>query len=234
MAASIRWKIPASVSAVPNTAHTLKIYRSTNGEDGDYSEIASLSAGGGNTVKTYTDSGGETRYHYYVTYTPSGSSEGDRVLAVIALTVKEQRLAEQIQGKLPEIVKARIDSDLIDIKKAMGNALATVNAYSPQTSYTISSMPERLETVVVILGMVLLYLEHQLQVSIRDYSYSGTGISLQIDRNSKFASTLQSLTKALNELLAFSKHPDWPVEGMGLGSEALCTPGERVLSFLYR
>lgn len=235
MALTIRWKVPATATANPQISNTVGVYKSTNGENGTYSLIDSVSAGGGNALATYTDQSGDPTagHFYYVTYTPSGGAEGSRVLAVQEPFVTEQRIAEQIQGKLPEIVLARIDSNLIDIRKAMRNALDAVNAYSPQTSYAYTNLPGRFETVVVIMAMCFLYIEHQLQVAIRDYSYGGTGINLTVERNSKFSSTIAELNKSINGLLAFTKQPDWPTDPMGLGTEALATPQARIFSFLY-
>lgn len=231
MSLTIRWKVPSSIlgSAV---GQTITVYQSQGGENGNYSSIATVSAGGGNTLSTYTDASGQTNFFYYVTYTPTGGSEGSRVLAVQEPGVTEQRLAEQVQGKLPEIIAARIDSNLIDIRKAMQNALDVVNAYSPQTSYTYTNLPGRFESVMVIMAMTFLYMEHQLQIGMRDYTYGGTGINLQVDRNSKFASTLAELNKAMNGMLAFIKQADWP-DPIGFGSEAMAVPQARVLGMLY-
>jgi hypothetical protein len=235
VAVTIRWKIPADVKNAPNTAHTISVFRSDNGENGTYNLLDTISAGGGNTVKTYTDTSIDDRARFYlVRYTPSGGTQGSRVLALLEPVVTEQRIAEQIEGKLPEIIQARIDENLIDIRKAMKNSLDTLNAYSPQTSYTFTNLPGRFETAIVVLAMMLLYLEHQLQVGIRDYSYGATGVNFAIDRNSRFASTITNLMKAVNDLLAFTKHPDWPLEPSGLGTEALSVPQARVFSFLFQ
>lgn len=233
MALTIRWKVPASAStsAVPNT---LNVYLSQNGENGAYALIDSVSAGGGNTVSTYIHAGGDpaNSWFYYVTYTPQGGGEGQRVLAMPEPFVTEQRIAEQIQGKLPEIIAARIDANLMDIRKAMQNSLDAVNAYSPQTSYTYTNLPGRFETVIVVMAMAFLYIEHQLQVAIRDYSYGGTGVNLQVERNSKFSSTIAELNKAINGILAYVKQADFP-DPMGLGTDVISTPQQRVFGMLY-
>jgi hypothetical protein len=231
---TIRWKVPASVLADSQTSYSINVYLSTSGENGQYQIVNSLPAGQGNTLSSYVDSGGDPTFasnFYFVTYTPAGGAEGTRVLAVGDPVVTEQRIAEQIQGKLPEIVLARIDSNLIDIRKAMRNALDAINAYTPTTGYVYTNLPGRLETGVVVMAITLLYMEHQLQVSIRDYSYGGTGINLQVDRNSKFAATLAELTKSINGLMAFLKHPDWP-DPLGIGTDAIATPQARIFGML--
>lgn len=228
----IRWPVPSDILASA-TAYTFTVYRSTAGEDEDYSAIASSqSAGGGNITSTYTDTGGDVSHYYFVRYTPAGGSEGDRIIAFLEPTVREQRIAQQIEAHLPEIVKARIDSNLLDIRKAMKNALSMVNAYSPVTAYGISNMPDRFESAIVLLTLVLLYVEKQLQIAIRDYTYGGTGINLNVDRNSKFASTLQALQKQVNELLVFVKHGDWPTDPLGMGSYAMNAPQARILGMV--
>jgi len=230
LAKTIRWKIPADLADV---AHDVHVYRSIDGENGSYTLSTSISAGGGNTVSTWADGGGQETYFYYVKYVPSGGAELDRILAVLEPGVTEQRLAEQIEGHLPEIVKARIDSNKLDIRKAMDNALATVNAYGTPTSWGFTNLPARLESVTVLLAMVLLYVEKQLQIAIRDYTYGATGVNFTVDRNSKFSSTLQNLTKSLNDLLKYSKLPDMEIAPMGIGTNALSTPQARVFSFLF-
>jgi len=233
VAVTIRWKRPADVAAAPDAGYTITVYKSIDGENGTYNQLDTLSAGGGATVTTYSDTSTSERINfYYVRYTPTGGSQGSIVLALIEPVITEQRIAEQIAGKLPEIIKARLDENLIDIRKAMKNALDTLNAYTPVTSYGYTNLPSRFETAIVVLAMTLLYIEHQLQVAIRDYTYGATGVNFTVDRNSRFASTLTNLMKAVNDLLSFVKHADWPVEPMGLGTTALSTPQARVFSFI--
>lgn len=231
MAQGIRWKIPAGVLA-DSGSYTIQVYRSTSSEDGDYALIDTISAGSGNTLRIYTDTGGSISFWYYVVYVSAQNVIGDRVLAVSSPTIREQRVAEQIYSHMPEIVRARLDADYIDIRKAMKNALDTVNAFTPATGYVFSNMPDRFETAIVILSMTLLFIEKHLQIAIRDYSYSGTGISLTIDRSTKFATTIAALTKQVNELLAFVKHGDW-ADPIGLGTDAIGTPQGRIFSFLF-
>ena len=235
MSTPILWKIPASVLATANQAFSLNIYQSTSGENGQYNLINSvpIAAGQAPSVSTYVDPGGNPSWYYYVTYTPAGGSEGFRVLAVQQPGVTEQRLAEQILSKLPEIILARVDPNLIDIRKAMQNALDIINAYTPVTCYGYTNLPGRVEAGIIVLGMTLLYMEHQLQVAIRDYSYGGTGINFNVDRNSKFSATLGELNKTVNSLLNFLKHSDWPVEPLGEGTIALATPQARIMGILY-
>lgn len=231
MSLTILWKIPTDLN--PNNTYDIRVYRSTSGEDGDYSLLGSTSAGGGNSTKSYTDSNGDTSYFYFVRYVPSGGSEGGRVLAVIEPSVTEQRLSEQVNGNLPEIIKARIDTDFIDIRKTLVNALSIANSYSPQTSYGFTNLPGRYETVVVLLTLALLYMEKHLQISIRDYTYGGTGISLNVDRGSKINASIAALMDSVNKMLDMAKNPDREIGPIGLGTEMLSVPSARIFSFLY-
>jgi hypothetical protein len=228
---TIRWKIPKSVLA-DSGPYTIQIYQSQSGEDGAYAVIDTISSGPGNSVRTYTDVNGDPSYFYYVVYTDQNGVVGDRVLAMFVPTVREQRISEQIYGHMPEIIRARLDEDFNDIRKTMYNALATINAYTPATDYAFSNMPPRFETAIVVFTMTLLFMEKHLQVSIRDYSYGGTGITLAVDRNSKFTATISELSKQLNELLAFVKMGDW-ADPIGIGTEAIGTPQGRIFSFLF-
>lgn len=231
MSLVIRWKIPADILSSA-TAHTIRVYRSTAGENEEYSLIDTVSAGSGNTTRTYTDSGGATGFWYYVRYVPSGGDEGDRVLAIHEAGITEQRLAEQINEQLPEIIKARIDTYHVDIRRAMKNSLDIINAYSPQTSYTMTNLPGRFEAGIVLLTLTLLYLEKYLQISIRDYSYGATGINFTVDRGARINTAVTNLRTSVDEILKFLKHGDWPIAPIGLGTEALATPQARIYGFL--
>ncbi len=227
---TIEWIASTALNA--NLTYSVNIYRSTAGENGDYSLIDTISAGPSNTTTTYTDSNGDNSYYYLVRYIPAGGSEGSNVLARIQPTVREQRIRDHIYNLLPEVVKVRIDANKTQVRDAITNALSMVNAHAPVTSYTITSMNASYETAVIFAAQLLLYLEHLLQISIRDFSYGVSGISLSIDRGAKMNQTITQLTTYWNNYLKSVKFNDYP-NGVGVGSSALAVPQGRILSTLY-
>lgn len=227
---TIEWIIPSTL--LTNTSYTIDVYKSTVGENGDYSLVDTISAGSSNSTYTYVDANGDDAYYYYVRYTPSGGTAGSIVLARIQPTVRELRLRDKVYSILPEVIQARIDANRTQIRDSIKNALNMVNAYAPVTSYTITSMPGAYETAVEFGSQMLLYLEHILQISIRDFGYGVSGIALNIDRGAKINQALTLLTNHWNNYLKVAKFRDYP-DGIGLGSLALATPSARVWGMLY-
>lgn len=226
----IEWLVPSNLNS--NLTYTINVYRATAGEDETYSLIDNVSAGPSNTTTSYTDTNGDTSYFYLVRYVPTGGAEGSNVLARIQPTVRMQRLRDHVYNVLPEVIKVRIDANKTQVVDAVQNALNMVNAYAPVTSYTISNMPNQYEPAVVFGGQMLLYLEQLLQVSIRDFSYGVSGISLNIDRGSKINQAIRNLTEYWNTYVKAVKYVDYP-DAIGLGSSAVATPQGRVLANLY-
>lgn len=230
MSAIIEWLIPTTdLNAL--LYYTINVYRSTSTEDGEYSLIDSVSSGPSNTTYTYTDANGEMSFFYYVRYMPSGGAEGSRVLARVQPSVREQRLRDKIYNIIPEVVRVRIDGNKTQIRDAIKNALAMVNAYAPVTSYGISNMPSQHEAAVEMCAQMLLYLEHHLQISIRDFSYGVSGIALNIDRGAKMNQVIRNLMDYWNAYIKTVKFADYP-DAIGLGSSAMAVPQGRIFSML--
>lgn len=226
---AIEWIAPTLLA---NTTYSLNVYRSQSGENGQYSLIDSISAGPSNSTTTYTDNNGDVSYWYYVTYIPSGGSEGQPVLAMIQPTIRERRLRDRVYSYLPEVIAVRIDANKTQVRSALQNALNMVNAYAPVTAYNITTMPPYHETAVEFGAQMLLYMEILLQISIRDFSYGVSGISLNIDRGAKMNQALIVLREYWNEYLKSVKFYDYP-DAIGLGSSAMAVPQGRVLGMLY-
>lgn len=230
MSKTIEWVVPSTLSA--NVAYTINIYKSSGGEDGDYSLLVNVSAGTSNTTYTYTDSNGSDSDYYLVRYLPAGGVEGSNVLARIQPTVREQRLRDKIYTQCPEVVQVRIDSNKTQVRDAIQNALRMVNSHAPVSSYTVSNMPQAYEVAIEYGAQMLLYMGLYLQISIRDFSYGVSGISLNIDRGAKMNQALTLLTGYWNEYMKVVKFGDYP-DAIGLGSSSIATPMGRSIASLY-
>lgn len=226
---AIEWLVPA---LNPNLVYSLNVYRSSTGENGQYFLIDSISAGPSNSTTTYTDQNGDASFFYYVTYVPSGGVEGQPVLALIQPTIRERRLRDKVYSYLPEVIAIRIDANKTQVRSALQNALNMVNAYAPVTSYTFGTMPPYHETAVEFGAQMLLYMEILLQISIRDFSYGVSGISLSIDRGAKINQALTVLRAYWNDYIKTVKFYDYP-DAIGLGSSAIAVPQGRILATLY-
>jgi hypothetical protein len=223
-------KAPTGLNA--NLTYSVNVYSSSGGETGTYSLIANISAGPSNTTTTYTDGNGDPQFFYYVTYVPAGGVEGNRVLARIQCSVREQRLRDKVYGLLPEVVAIRMDANRTQVRDALKSALGVVNSYAPVTSYTLDNMPAYHEVAVEVGAQIFLYLEVKLQISIRDFSYGVSGIALTVDRGARIQSAIDQLTKYWTDLLKVVKFYDYP-DPIGLGSTAMSEPFAKVFSTLY-
>lgn len=215
-----------------NLIYTINIYSSSGGESGTYNYINNILAGPANTTTTYTDNNGDPSFFYYVTYVPNGGVEGNRVLARIQCSVREQRLRDKVYSILPEVIAVRMDANRTAVRDALKAALGVVNTYAPVTNYSLENMPPYHEVAVEVGAQIFLYLEVKLQVSIRDFSYGVSGIALTIDRGARVQAAIDQLNKYWMDLLKVVKFSDMP-SGLGLGSTAMAEPFARVFSTLY-
>lgn len=227
---TIEWLVPNSLN--PNLTYSINVYKSTTFEDDVYNQIDSISAGPSNSTNTYVDGNGDPSFFYLVRYVPSGGVEGSNVLARVQPSVREQRLRDKIYGMLPEVIQIRIDGNRTQIRDALRSSLGMVNAYAPVTDYTITNIPQSYETAIEFGAQMLLYLEGLLQISIRDFGYGVSGISLNIDRGAKINQALTMLTAYWNDYMKYAKFRDYP-DAIGLGSLAIATPQARVFGMLF-
>ena len=228
----ITWVVPTK-DLNPNVTYTINIYRSTMGEDGEYDLIDNVSAGSGNTTKTYTDDNGSISFFYYVRYVPSDTgTEGDLVLARIEPSVTELRLVRKVYSVLPEVIQVRMDDNNTQVRDAVQAALNMANAWAPVTNYQLTNMPPQYQTAVELGAQMFLYLEVYLQISIRDFSYGVSGISLAIDRGAKVNAAIANLNKFWMDFINKVKYLDYP-DGSGLGSWAIAVPQARIFGALF-
>lgn len=233
MSIDIVWNKPTLTADV---TYRIRIFRSVGHENDSYSQIDEINAtSSGLDVTLYTDSTGVSSYFYYVKYINQTTGDvGDRVLARIDLTVREQRLAEQVYQMVPEVIKARFNNDpkYFVVRRAVNDGLNTINMHWPVTSYTLDNLPSGYESLVVVVAQAYIYMEQYLGVAIRDISFAGGIPSVSIDRGARINTAVQQLLNHLKEYIAIFKMSDSP-QPIGLGSEAISVPQGRVFGFLY-
>lgn len=236
---NIQWLIPKAfdpaknpTGLVSNVLYSISIFVSTNGENGAYSVINTISAGPSNSTSTYTDNNGDPAFFYYVTYNASGGPNGPPVLARIAPIITVVRLTNKVYSVLPEVIQVRMDANLTQIQDALQNALNMVNAAAPVTAYVFNNMPPYHSTAVEFGAQWLLYMEQYLQISIRDFSYGVSGISMNIDRGARINSIITTLTAYWNNYIKTVKYYDYP-NAIGLGSLGIATPQARIFGILF-
>ena len=240
---NVVWNIPSNqnsnnpqsnglVTINPTLTYTINIYSATS-VNGPYNSVSNISAGPANSTYTYFDPGGRFgSTFYYVTYIPNGGVEGAPILARIAPTATELKLTTKLYSILPEVIQVRIDPNQTQLRDALQNAISMVNAYAPVTSYTLENMPSFHAVAVEFGAQMLLYMEQMLQISIRDFSYGVSGISLSVDRGAKINQSLTLLTNHWNSYIKVVKFIDYP-DPMGIGSLALATPQARTFGILF-
>lgn len=230
----IFWNKPTTLNI--DHLYNIQIYRSITVENGDYSVIATISAlNVGLDVTSYTDGTGLASYFYYVKYVDLyDSSVGDRILARIGMSVREQRIAEEVFQQVPEVIRGRFSNDpkYFVVRRAINDGLNTINYFPPITSYTLDNLPVGHESVVSLVALVYIYMQQYLGVAIRDINFAGGIPSVSIDRGSRIKTATDTLMGYVKEYIVYVKMYDYP-QPIGLGSMAIAVPQQRIFSFLY-
>ena len=228
MSLEISWARPSTYLATET--YTIKVYRSTSTESGDYTEIGTATNG---KATNFTDPGGARNYFYYVRYFDSSNTQGSIILAIVDPTIRELRLSQEVNEVLPNIVKSNMDTNMRQARISIQQALNAINLASPTTSYTIDSMPRSYEVAVKLGAQIFVYSEQYLGIAIKDFASSEGGISLTKDRGSRISNAIDKVLNYYNQLLKQLKLGEWPAEPVGLGSLAMSSPRGRVIGMLY-
>lgn len=244
MAVTIFWNKPKDATGVSTpqvtvdqyATYNIQIYRTTSTENSDYSLIDTVAAKvSGLDVTSYTDSTGQSSYFYYVVYINIATNAvTSRVLARIAMSVREQRLVEELYQQVPEVIRARFSNDpnYFVMRRAVNDALNTINFYPPLTAYTLDNLPQSYEPLINLSALAYVYIEQYLGVAIRDINFSGGIPSVSIDRGSKIKTAIDTTLEYLKQYTEKAKMQDVPY-GIGLGSQAMFVPQGRIFSDLF-
>lgn len=230
----IFWNKPTDL--IRGDSYNLQVYRTTGTENDPYSLIDTVPASiGGLDITSYTDSTGQASFHYYVKYVDLNTGTvSARVLARIEMSVREQRLVEQLVQQVPEVIKSRFASDTsyFVIRRALNDGLNLVNFFPPQTNYSYDNLPTGHETIVELNASVIIGIQQYLGIAIRDIVFSGGTPTVQIDRGQKIQNHINQIMALLKEYTEKVKMFDYP-QPLGLGSFALATPQQRIFGILY-
>jgi len=217
---SIEWKVPSFVIE-DGSYDKVNIYRSET-ENGEYEYIDTIDALSGDTyINTYTDETEEaSRHKYYLIkyYKTIDDVESKWLTTFFNLTPKEKRLVDQIRGYIDSFTKIKLSD--FDVRNGIFLAISQFNLRSPITNFTLDNFPKELEFFLIMLGSFQTILSKYLDVSIRDYSSSDSGLSLNIDRGSKLINALNQLQGQYDSLITIVKL-NYAPSPIGLGTIAL-------------
>ncbi len=227
---NIEWTVPTS-SLDSSKTYNINIYATLGVEDSTYTLVDTISYKSGDSyVSTYEYIYGSRDYHFYVKYYAlPADAEGSRILAWIALTVREQRLVEEFEGSIPSTFGTVSDKEK---RVYLYGALQAINMVSPLTSYSLSNMPAYWEQTIKLGAMLFTYFQNFLTISIKDFTYNDNGLALNIDRGARINTALQNVLKVYNEHIKWIKMGDYP-DPIGLGSYAIAVPHGRIFNMLY-
>lgn len=212
--AEVRWITPEGLTS--NYSQTI-ISRSTS-ENGPYSSVHQMDTiQNGVAITSWVDPNGQTNNFYIIEYLDPTTYQkyGDYALGYFPLTPKEKRLVQYITGWIPDIFKRDITD--FDISLALKLSLNHFNIYPPETNFTLASFPASYEQYLIIGAQINLALLKYLKVSIRDFSYSDMGFSINIDRGTKIGKAAEDLNGIYNGTIERAKW-NFISQGMGLGS----------------
>lgn len=192
MSATISWNIPYPIMQNP-TYTKINVYRGTDENNiNSYTKIATLerwvNGNVENEVDTYCDTKGDNTKFYFVRYTDGGSALSKILLTSFELSPKEQRWVEQLRQMLDPIICSSILEDGTmrpmsdaDLMLGIKMALDYFNTYPPMTDFTFANFPSGggYEFPVLMFAQVFTLLGKYIGLSLRDFSYSDNGLSLQ-------------------------------------------------------
>lgn len=214
----IRWQIPEEITSA--NFDTINIYRSGN-EASQYVLLTSIPFIGtdGNPqtsyVDTSTDIGAKDVTSYVISFSNSTTGEVSQTyLAYKALTPREQRIIYQLRDYLSRFITNRLADE--ELRQYLEQGLNAFNVYTPQTSFTIFSLPQKLEPLVILGAVIFGVAYNLLGIGFTDINYSDQGWSLTTSRMDKMSQTMDKVTKMYNDLLAIAKLDYAPgPEGVG-------------------
>lgn len=234
MSTTICWDIPSYLDITKE--YKIKVYATGGSEDDEsgYTNVDDIESKlNGTFISTYTYSGGDLSYYFFLRYYeyPNGNLL-NRVLCTVENSIREQRLVRDLTEILPKIIKNQMTNVDRISKDALVQAINSINAYQPETSYSLRNMPRTWEPVIKYGSLIFLLLMLYVGISFKDFSYSDNGLSLNIDRGSKINNAIAQVTKDYDKLVKSIKlnEIDMPI---GSGSYALAVPMFRNISFLY-
>ena len=155
-------------------------------------------------------------YYYIVKYvTENKDYESKFYLTRKSLSPKEQRLVNHLKHWLsPWLTNCLTDDDL---RAGIVFALESLNIKSPVTRFTIETLPQILESTLMVGSAIYSMMYKYLGIAFTDVSYSDNGVSITIDRGAKIQNAIDKATAYYDKLIDVAKlHYIQP--GVGVGS----------------
>lgn len=131
-------------------------------------------------------------------------------------SVREQSLIDLSKTLLPTNFVAKETDD--KLLAYLNMALADVNLYTPATAYTLDNMPDSWTYIVIFGGTLFANLFLMLNYSLKDFSYSDYGLTLNIDRHGKLSSVHEKQVAAYSRMCwNAKKYEAMQLQPAGLG-----------------
>ena len=231
MSATISWNIPYPILQNPDYTK-INIYRGTNENDiNSYTVIASIDRWVNGDVEketdTYYDAQGNDTLYYFVRYT-DGARLSKILLTNFELSPKEQRWVEQLRQMLDPIICSTILEDGTmrpmsdaDLMLGIRMALDYFNTYPPMTEFTFANFPKGggYEGTILMFAQVFTLLGKYIGLSLRDFSYSDNGLSLnQNNWGQAVGNAIDKILGILNPLMQKTKMDFSDSLGTSVGS----------------
>ena len=219
MSIEVRWNLPTDLNTT--LYDKTRVYRCTT-EQGEYElaqEINTVESG--SAVYRWVDPTGSRSNYYYVKYFATSTSEESPnfLVAYFPLTPREVRMYQLISGWFPDIFKGDISE--VEFGYCLRMSLNMFNVHPPMTNFDFDSFPANYEQMLLWGCIVTICMMKYLKLSIRDFSYSDMGFSLNIDRGAKIKQAMEDINKLYLQTISMDK---WAFLKPGLGIGTIQMP----------
>ena len=216
MSTQISWTIPYNILQDPSYI-SINIYRGKDEtDDSTYKIIATIDrwVNGDKTqeIDTYTDEEGKHDEYYYVRYKKDNGTLSKILLTVFDLNPKELRWVGQLRKMLDPIITSDILQDGTmrpmtdtDLMLGINMALGFWNSYPPTTEHHIGNFPKEYEYMLLMFAQYFSILNKTLGLSLRSFSYSDNGLSLNQDFSPALQNALSNIMGFLQPLIQKTK-----------------------------
>ena len=236
MSTYIYWQVSPAVIAQGYTYwDKANIYRSPVENDiNQYSLVISIASVIGSTwTVNYSDAtagNGTDKYYIVKYYNTAGSIEDVNIQVThFPLSPREARIVQITQHMMdPRLTVGMQDYDYL---QAINMSLQMFNSYPPPTCFTWDNLPYGYEAIIAMGAMISAILQRYLGVSMRDFSYSDNGLTLNLDLQGKMRGAVEEVWRLYEPMIKLFKLEEAP-QGMGIGSWAIPLGVGRVSSAL--
>lgn len=211
---TITWNIPNPILQDPNYKY-INIYRGTDENNvNSYKIIETIERWKNNDLENevdhFIDEEGNDSYYYFVKYSDGESKLSNILLTNFELSPKEQRWVNNLRSMLDPIICSNILADgtmrpLSDADLMLGikMALDYFNNYSPVTNFTFANFPKGggYEFPVLMFSQVFTLMSKYIGLSLRDFSYSDNGLSLNQSWGPAVKSAMDQILSIINPLM---------------------------------